>query len=229
MERLIRTHHYEALRTTDKTVFIILPTNPRLSDGDAFRVPPNTTRTRDAEGLVNYYEQADDDIERLWREKLGRWLYNHIVKEDMARKGISPTSSPDKVYLANFPANYTLWTHKKGHPHDPRIDHYLYGSRFVDKFRSPMEFCLHLKWILDGQPMKPSRTPDCRCRWCDGTIPQAEISSAFGTYHPPRRDKDRKDKDRDGKRGPRTKRAAPSTSTSIPFKDYTKLNTTSAA
>lgn len=92
-----------------------------------------------------------------------------------------------------------------------------------------MEFCLHLAWLLDGQPMKAHGRPDCRCRYCDGSIKQAEISSAFGFYHPANRDKDRKDKDRDGdgKRKPKIQRTVPPTT--IPFKDYTKLNSASTS
>ena len=158
---------------------------------------------------------------------------------------------PDKVFLANFPAHYTLWVHKKGDPHAPRKDHYLYGesssrciaavrmvinnllstltgSRYVAQFRSPMEFCLHLKWLLDGQPMKENGRPDCRCCYCDGSVPQGEISSAFGRYHPSRRDRDKKDRDKGGGgKRPRTKASRAAASTTIPFKDYTKLNTAS--
>ncbi|KAI0823662.1 hypothetical protein BC628DRAFT_1411431 [Trametes gibbosa] len=128
MECIIRTPRYEALRTADKTIFIVLPTDPRLSDADAARAPTQLLPTRDEQGLVNYYEKVDETIDRLWREKLGRYLYDHVVKEDLKRLDIRPRANPDKVYLTNFPANYTLWVHKKGHPHDPRKDHYLYGQ-----------------------------------------------------------------------------------------------------
>ncbi|KAI0358470.1 hypothetical protein OH77DRAFT_1420860 [Trametes cingulata] len=229
MECIIRTPRYEAVAPSNKTVFIVLPTIDSTSDADPGRAPTNTVPTRDAQGLVNYYEPAEQMIERMWREKLGRYLYDHVVKEDMAQQGIRPRSNPDKVYLANFPPHYKLWVHKKGHPHDPRKDHYLYGSRYVAQFRSPMEFCLHLKWLLEGQAMKENGKPDCRCCYCDGTVTQGEISSKLGTYHPHRRDKDRKDKDKDRDGKPPKPRARQAPSTEIRFKDYTKLNPASAA
>ncbi|KAH9858696.1 hypothetical protein C2E23DRAFT_799656 [Lenzites betulinus] len=229
MECLIRTPRYEALRTAGNSIFIVLPTDPARSDADSALAPTQRQPTRDEQGLVNYYDSADEPIDRLWRDKLGRFLYDHVVKEELKQRGIRPRTNPEKVYITNFPANYTLWVHKKGHPHDPRKDHYLYGSRHVPHFRSPMEFCLHLVWLLDGQPMKANGKPNCRCCYCDGSMSQSDISSALGRYHPSKRDRDGKDKDKDGdgKRKPRTKKPAPSTS--IPYKDYTKLNTTSAA
>ncbi|KAI8993001.1 hypothetical protein BD414DRAFT_412392 [Trametes punicea] len=128
MSRVIKTAHYEAVCTTNKTMFIILPTDESYSDADPARAPQRRSRSRDAQGLVNYYEEADQSIERMWREKLGRFLYDHVVKEDMAKQHIRLQSSPDKIFLANFPAHYKLWVHKKGDPHDPRKDHYLYGE-----------------------------------------------------------------------------------------------------
>lgn len=86
MECLIRTPRYEALRR-EKTVFIVLPTDESESDADAGRAPTQRTRTRDAQGLVNYYEPADEVTDRMWREKLGRFIYDHVVKPDMARQG----------------------------------------------------------------------------------------------------------------------------------------------
>ncbi|KAI0329418.1 hypothetical protein GY45DRAFT_1304915 [Cubamyces sp. BRFM 1775] len=229
MECVIRTPHYEAVRRPQtKTLFIVLPTDEAMSDADPERAPTRRLPVRDERGQVNYYEEAEQSIDRLWRERLGKYLYDHVVKDEMARQGVQLLPKPDKIYLANFPAHYTLWVHKKGDPHDPRRDRYLYGSRYVAQFRSPMEFCLHLKWLLDGQPMKENGRPDCRCCYCDGSVPQGEISSAFGRYHPSRRDKDKKDRDKDGGgKRPRPKASHAATST-ITFKDYTKLNTTSA-
>ncbi|KAI0645721.1 hypothetical protein C8Q79DRAFT_1111447 [Trametes meyenii] len=124
----IRTRHYEALCPNNKTMYIVLTTEESLSDADPDRAPTHRVATRDAQGLVNYYEKAEQAAERLWREKLGRYLYDHVVKSDMARQGIPERGRPDKVILTNFPANYTLWVHKKGDPHDPRKDHYLYDE-----------------------------------------------------------------------------------------------------
>lgn len=88
MECLIRTPRYEALRTAGNSIFIVLPTDPALSDADAALAPAQRQPTRDEQGLVNYYDSADEPIDRLWREKLGRFLYDHVVKEELKQRGI---------------------------------------------------------------------------------------------------------------------------------------------
>ena len=88
MECLIKTPRYEALSTTSKTMFIVLPTDPKTSDADASRAPTQRSPKRNEQGLVNYYEEAEQSVDRMWREKLGRYLYDYVVKDDMARQGI---------------------------------------------------------------------------------------------------------------------------------------------
>ena len=98
------------------------------------------------------------------------------------------------------------------------------GSRWVHVFRSPAEFRLHLKWILEGQPMKPTRKPNCRCCYCDPSRTQGEISKELGMIHP---NPDRKPGGRGGRGkggGPGGKQRSTTNSGAITFKDYTKLN-----
>ncbi|RPD68611.1 hypothetical protein L226DRAFT_540516 [Lentinus tigrinus ALCF2SS1-7] len=224
METLIRTPRYWAdLHPNKKTVYIIPSQDEQFTDAVPFE-PPNRQPNRDAQGFVNYYEDAAPEKEKFWREKIGKYLWDHVVKEDMRKKGVRVTASPDTFILAAFPKHYKLWIHRKGDPADPRRDHYLYGSRYVDRFRSPAEFFLHMRWILEGMPLKPNGRPDCKCCYCDGSRTQGEISHELGVYTPHRKDHgggDGKGGGKDGGKG--TKPRAPILTT-IPFKDYTKTN-----
>ena len=92
MECIIRTPHYQAVRRPQtKTLFIVLPTDEAMSDADPDRAPARRVPVRDERGLVNYYEEVEQDIDRLWRERLGKYLYDFVVKNDMARQGIQRT------------------------------------------------------------------------------------------------------------------------------------------
>ncbi|KAI0706818.1 hypothetical protein C8T65DRAFT_223197 [Cerioporus squamosus] len=224
METLIKTRRYTAdLHPNKKTVYIIPSQNDQCTDAEPFE-PRKRQPDRDLQGLVNYYEDADPARDKYWREKIGKYLWDHVVKEDMSRKGIRVAACPDTFILAAYPKHYKLWIHKKGDPANPRTDHYLLGSRYIDRFRSPAEFFLHMKWILEGMPMKGPGQPDCQCCYCDGSRPQGEISQAFGVYHPHRRDRGGGDGKGGGKDGGKGTKARSPTSTTIPFKDYTKLN-----
>ncbi|KAI0743563.1 hypothetical protein C8Q80DRAFT_847521 [Daedaleopsis nitida] len=245
MQTIIKMPRYEAvLHPAGKTMFIVINQDVDVTDAAPGLEPTQRTAQIDSNGEVNYYEEADSETDRSWRSKLGRFLYKHVVKEDLLKAGIQGAhisrplfalfcmnmlrhslpgvATPDKVLIASFPLHYTLWMHKKGHPHDPRVDIYLHGSRFVSQFRSPSEFFLHLKWILEGMPLKGTGLPDCKCCYCDGSRPQGEISKSLGTYHPNER-RDRGGKGggkRGGGQGAKSRSQAPTT---IPFKDYTKL------
>lgn len=37
---------------------------------------------------VDYYEEAGNKLNRLWRTKLGKYLYDYVVKEDLKKEGI---------------------------------------------------------------------------------------------------------------------------------------------
>ncbi|OBZ68030.1 hypothetical protein A0H81_11710 [Grifola frondosa] len=220
MTSIIKTDYYEAFDYAGKALGIVL--TPFATDAVPGRDPLRTRSDRDENGMVDYYEEADEKSERFWRMRLGEFLALHVVREDMLKEGMTPRRY-DRTLLSEFPEGYKLWVHKKGDPHDPRKDFYLHGSRYVRQFRSPMEFCLHLKWLANGKPMKPGDKPDCQCCYCDGSQRQGAISAKFGYYHPGHHDqnKKRKDKDKDGDgKGKRRSTA----SVFIPAKDYTKLN-----
>lgn len=53
------------------------------------------------------------------------------------------------------------------------------GSKYVTAFRSPHEFFLHGRWLITGADMKPKGSPNCSCKYCDGTRTQKEIDREF--------------------------------------------------
>ena len=87
----------------------------------------------------------------------------------------------------------------------------------MHQFRSPLEFFNHLKWLLDGQPMKGNRKPACECVYCNPSRTQAEISESLGAYH-------KRDPRTGGGKGGKGSGAKPraSASTPIAYKDYRK-------
>ena len=88
METLIRTPRYWAdLHPNKKTVYIIPSQGEEYTDAVLFE-PPNRQPHRDEQGFVNYYEDAVPAKDKFWREKIGRYLWDHVVKEDMRRQGI---------------------------------------------------------------------------------------------------------------------------------------------
>lgn len=87
----------------------------------------------------------------------------------------------------------------------------------MHQFRSPLEFFNHLKWLLDGQPMKGNGKPACECVYCNPSRTQAEISESLGAYH-------KRDPRTGGGKGGKGSGAKPraSASTPIAYKDYRK-------
>lgn len=80
-----------------------------------------------------------------------------------------------------------------------------------------------MQWILEGMPMKRTGKPNCKCCWCDGSRTQGEISHELGLYNPHKRDGDGDGKG-GGKDGGKGHKPRSPTATTIPFKDYTKMN-----
>ncbi|EJF65300.1 hypothetical protein DICSQDRAFT_152531 [Dichomitus squalens LYAD-421 SS1] len=215
LQRIYRTALYEVL-LHQKTMFILL--HEDTTDAAPGMQPLQTDPTPDANGEVNYYEEVETGtkIDKLWRSKLGKFLYDTVVKAELAQEGVQLPTPPDQILLSSLPEHYVLWTHKKGDLHTPRTDHYLHGSVYVDRFRSPTEFLPHLKWLLDGQPMKANGKRDCKCCYCDGSRPQGEISKDLGAYHKRGRGGGK------GGRGDRGGRSKPRSSVpeAVPYKDY---------
>lgn len=74
-------------------MFIILSAGPNAqTDASSYNQPSGTSPARDANGRVSYYEEVNDVDERKWRSKLGRWLYEDIVKKELARRGIGASA-----------------------------------------------------------------------------------------------------------------------------------------
>ncbi|KAI0930291.1 hypothetical protein AcW1_009025 [Taiwanofungus camphoratus] len=226
---IVKTPFYEAFQHPSNFVGIILSTV--ATDGDPSSRPLETSRDPDENGLVDYFEEADEKTVTSWKLKLGEGLVREVIRKKVLAKGERWTG--ERAILSNFPEHYKLYIHKSGERHDPRRDAYLYGSRHVKVFRSPAEFVLHVKWLMEGSPLKSDGRPDCSCRWCDGTHTQEELTHRiFGWNFNSR---DQKGKEKDGKRHHDVKgkdglkRPKASMPTSIPAKDYTKLNLDTAS
>lgn len=92
-----------------------------------------------------------------------------------------------EVTVVNFPRDYKLFVHMSQDSQAPREDPYLYGVLFlvylfrrvfsylksigstnVLHFRSPYEFALHLVWLVQGRPLKPTGETACGCTYCSG-------------------------------------------------------------
>ena len=95
MQRVIKTSRYEAtLNPSGKTMFIVILNTDVNTDAVLGLGPTPDERlpTRDEDGLVNFFEDADDEADHQWREKLGKFLYDFVVKPDMRQQGIRGTS-----------------------------------------------------------------------------------------------------------------------------------------
>ncbi|KAI0923919.1 hypothetical protein AcV5_009324 [Taiwanofungus camphoratus] len=81
-----------------------------------------------------------------------------------------------KYVLKSFPQGYCMYDHNKGPATNPRHDPYLYGSRFVNRFRSINEFVPHAFWLMQDETLTRS---NCECKYC-AKKPQREISDTLG-------------------------------------------------
>ncbi|KAI0047346.1 hypothetical protein FA95DRAFT_1572571 [Auriscalpium vulgare] len=176
----------------------------KLSDGARERVPDEKMRVRrERKGEVNYYYpvQLEDPTHAHWLESLGEMLAKHVLGRPQVVNG-------PKWRLAAFPRFYGLWRQKKGVVDDgnePRTDPYLYGSRTVNKFRTPLEFAEHAIWLMRGMPESGDA---CRCRYCVGGFPpQKPITARLLGYE---LDEERPDSEERGEeRKPRTRQLKP--------------------
>lgn len=218
---LYTAHDYVRVGGSAATTYLVV-LNDNTTDGVPDNHPESMPPEPNGQGEVNYYDTADRHKIRHWKRKLGWFVVEHVLQPDFHRGTGQTLPEPDYAMLYDFPKNYKLYVHRKGHRHDPREDAYLYGSRYVHVFRSPEEFAPHLKWLMDGSPLKPSGDPNCKCKYCDPTRKQREISAEL--HHKKKNpDNDRKGggKPKDG--GKRTRNGSSLTG-DIPYKDYTKLN-----
>ncbi|KAJ8095235.1 hypothetical protein PM082_010458 [Marasmius tenuissimus] len=148
-----------------------LPANPTYkiferSDGNSSRWPKNTECVVES-GNVNWMQHLDLDHPLCikWRCEIGAAV----------AKALSWPEGPTYV-LADWPSGYRFYCHNKGAKDSPRQDPYLFGSRFVGKFRSPNEFIPHARWLFTDPTMNPA---NCECKYC-AKRPQREVTFDMG-------------------------------------------------
>lgn len=108
---VIRTPLYEA-GLDQKTMYIALTDDATDAAPELRPLQPVTDGdTND----VDYFEEAGNKLDRLWRTKLGKYLYDCVVKEDLKKEGIrraflllcsqspSLTCSPLPAILSSIP------------------------------------------------------------------------------------------------------------------------------
>jgi len=153
-----------------------------VTDADSSRWPTRTEKAADQNGNANYDVSASDDKQSEWKEKLGGHLRTVLIIPELEEKGWDDTlleSVQDAhITLLDFPEGYKLYHHMSQEYQRPRTDTYLYGSTWVRYFRSPREFAMHLKWLLDDRPLTGKLRPNCKCRWCS-KVSQTEIDRKY--------------------------------------------------
>ncbi|EIM87856.1 uncharacterized protein STEHIDRAFT_109728 [Stereum hirsutum FP-91666 SS1] len=147
-----------------------------------------TVRTINPDGSFIYFERIPlaHEISKHWRECLGTFIAKHVLKLQVKADGIP-------LMLSRFPDDYVLYMLKSGttkNEMNADVSYYLYGSRYVNHFRSPMEFGLHLKWLMKGMPMRGGieglgrkgkrGTRRCLCVHCrDDGVSQKDIRKRY--------------------------------------------------
>ncbi|KZT56885.1 hypothetical protein CALCODRAFT_555701 [Calocera cornea HHB12733] len=140
------------------------------SDGSP-KKRPTVTKENAPPGVLNYMELVphDDKRNKDWRDKVGNFLMT-LLPIDPARHV--------SYRIAEFPQHYALYSKPRmSGITEQRDDLYLYGSRYVNNFRSPAEFAFHALWLMMDPTLNVS---NCECQWCTRT-PQKELSRRLGT------------------------------------------------
>jgi len=149
-----------------------------VTDADPSRRPTMRGRDPDERGNVNYYVDANQRKRATWKKAVARFLRQELILPELAVRdpSMEPRLVAASITLSDFPGEYKLYEHRSRRD---RKDYYLYGSTLVERFRSPAEFILHLKWLLlEGHPTGEPKL-DCECRWCSGGR-QTNINNAHG-------------------------------------------------
>ena len=94
MERLLATDLY-TVDVYERTMYIVFKRESEdQTDAVPYKLPDQTEPIREADGRVSYYVSADNTkVDRLWRKRLGQWVYEDVVKDELARRGIGESSS----------------------------------------------------------------------------------------------------------------------------------------
>ena len=96
--RVLQTPLYDVLLDR-RTMYIVLHEN--TTDASLELQPLNRDPTPDANGNVNYHVEveAGAKIDKLYRSKLGAYLYEHVVKADLEKEGVQRASSIPSILL----------------------------------------------------------------------------------------------------------------------------------
>ncbi|KZP01462.1 hypothetical protein CALVIDRAFT_594177 [Calocera viscosa TUFC12733] len=132
---------------------------------------PTYTKENAPPGVLNYMEVVphSDRRNKDWRNKVGTFLMKLLPITAFARI---------QYTIADFPQHYALYSKPRlSGATEQRDDLYLYGSRYVNNFRSPAEFAFHAYWLMMDPTLDQA---NCECQWCTGT-PQKELSRRLGT------------------------------------------------
>jgi len=184
---LVSTPYYSAVQLPGQSnrVFVRFSQNGATTDATAARYPSTERKELDKDGGINCYQIADDKAIQEWKQELGEFVAEHVVKPAVLARGQKWTSQIMKSTLVSFPEDYQLFVHLKGDRHAPRKDYYLFGSKHVSRFRSPNEFKLHLLWLMEGQAKTSSGKRCCKCVWCDPDAKQSDINRRIASLHQP--------------------------------------------
>lgn len=100
MELLLKTRHYEAYRYRHSILAISLAEDATDYRPGPSRLPKSTVPDRDENGIVDYYADASEHTMSSWKQNLGEYLWQHIVRKDFREAGVECTSLPLSFLLA---------------------------------------------------------------------------------------------------------------------------------
>jgi len=133
------------------------------------------SRTIHGDGSINDWRSSDEGTQYRWKQKVGELLKEGFLLRDHHLKTTLEPMIGRRCFLVDFPQDYKLFTQTK----DGRMDHYLIGSETASAFRSPQEFFLHALWLMKGAKSRRGGSPDCECKYCDGSRTQQEIDEDY--------------------------------------------------
>ncbi|EJU03793.1 hypothetical protein DACRYDRAFT_115111 [Dacryopinax primogenitus] len=110
-----------------------------------------------------------DKRHKHWRQKVGEFLTRLLPGLKVNRYF--------QYSIEDFPEHYALYSKPRLTGASAKSDDlYLWGSKYVNNFRSPAEFAFHAAWLLTDPTLNQR---NCECQWCTGT-PQKVLSQRLG-------------------------------------------------
>ncbi|KAH8093278.1 hypothetical protein BXZ70DRAFT_1010503 [Cristinia sonorae] len=149
----VRQVSKNSVHIPDDAIFLEFP----RSDGAKSNWPSNTNRVVDGSGAVNYMspQTSEGAPSPIWRRGAGMHVALNLKMEGAA--------DGSRTYvLKNWPEGYGMFIHYKGEARRPRSDPYLFGSGFVNKFRSSNEFAPHALWLFTDETLNHA---NCECKY----------------------------------------------------------------